>query len=375
MKQTKIFCMMALAAMTLLATSCAQDEPGTLGGDKVMVEFTAQLPGYIDSRAIGDGKKANELFFWVYDENNVELPDLRQHNIAFNNNGTATVRVPLTPGHKYSFAFWAQHKGCKVYDTSNSDVIKIDYFGDDENPVICNDDDRDAFYAKAENIEVSADGEMVQRKITLRRPFTQLNFGITHDELSDAFQAMKDAGVDLTGAKTRVWVSKAYMQFGLLQSGPVKTSTDYTDVYFELNMNDIPNRKITNVWWVDPVDTDNSQYRNFVWLAFNYFLTKMEGEQIETSIEIELADGTTIGPLEFGEDKGIMVYGNKRTNILLDYLLTDVTFSVVIDQNFEDYLNVIVENKRRMSPLKPTAARYTRVPQVVSWPGVQLIAK
>ncbi|MBR1804412.1 MAG: hypothetical protein IJ775_05870 [Muribaculaceae bacterium] len=371
MKQTKIFCMMALAAMTLLGTSCAKDEPTALGGDKVMVEFTAQLPGYIDSRAIGDGKKANELFFWVYDENHMELRELHQHNIAFNNNGTATVQVPLTPGHKYSFAFWAQHKDCKVYDTSNSDVINIDYFGDDDNLVLSNDDYRDAFYAQAKDIMVSNENEMVQRKITLRRPFAQLNYGISHDQIGDAFQAMKDAGVDLTGAKTFVYVSKAYMHFGLLEGKPVNTY-DYADVFFELNLNDIPNHLLKDVWWQDPDDPDSGEYRDYVWLAFNYFLTSMEGENIDTYIEIKLADGTKLGPFEFNN---VAVIANNRTNIVSDFMLEDAKFNVVIDQNFDDYLNVIVENKRKMTPLKPTAARYTRVPQVVGKSGTQLIAK
>ena len=335
MKKIKFIYLLALVAL-LLNVSCAKDDEPALSGDKVMVQFTAQLPGYIDSRAIGDGKKANELFFWVYDENNHELRELHQHNIAFNNQGTATVQVPLTPGHTYSFAFWAQNKDCKVYDTSNSDVINIDYFGTDENPVLSNDDYRDAFYALAKNIEVSAEGQTVQRRITLRRPFAQLNYGISHDQIGDAFQAMKDAGYDLTGATTRVYVSNAYMHFGLLEGKPVRTD-DFIDIYFEFNMNDIPNRLIRDVWYQpDPDDPDAGQYRDYVSLAFNYFLTKMDGELIDTYIEIELADGRTLGPFEFSN---VRVAGNNRTNILSDFMLSDAKFNVIIDQNFDDYDN------------------------------------
>ena len=93
----KITLLLSLAVLLLMG-SCAKDEPLSIdNGEKVTVKYTAQLPGYIDSRAIGDGKKANELFFWVFDENNHELSALRQRNISFNNSGQATVEVSLTP--------------------------------------------------------------------------------------------------------------------------------------------------------------------------------------------------------------------------------------------------------------------------------------
>lgn len=323
-------------AVLLLMGSCAKEDPFSIdSGDKVIYKFTAQLPGYIDSRAIGDKDVADELFFWVFDENNHELSALRQHNISFNNQGEASVEVPLTPGHSYSFAFWAQNKECKVYDPNNSNYINIDYYGT-EGPIVANDDYRDAFYALEKNITVSSEGEMVERQITLRRPFSQLNYGISRE----AFDAIKAAGVDLTGAKAKVYVSKAFMKFGLLEGEPIEQSDNYDYVEFELNVmpDGIPNDLLQNIWWEDP-DGENSGYRDYVWLSFNYFLTTVKDPSlIDTYIEIETADGQTFRSPDFTNKA---VQGNKRTNIVTDFFTEDAKFNVVIDQNFDDYEHVV----------------------------------
>lgn len=342
----KLTLLLSLAVLLLMG-SCAKEDPFSIdNGEKVIVRYTAQLPGYIDSRAIGDGKKADELFFWVYDENNNELRALRRHNIAFNNAGQATVEVPLTPGHTYSFAFWAQNTNCKVYDPNNSDRVTIDYWGLND-PVIANDDLRDAFYALERGIEVNAEGETVQRQVTLRRPFCQLNYGITEE----AFDAIKAAGFDLTGAKTYVYVSNAYTQFGLLEGQPIETY-NCTPVFFELNVmpKGIPTDMLRNVWWQsDPDDEDSGELKDFVWLSFNYFLTTLpitlpngttdsNSSTIETFIMIETADGRTFTSPTFSS---IVVQGKSRTNILVDFFTEDVNFNVVIDQNFDDNDHVV----------------------------------
>ena len=335
-------------AVLLLMGSCAKEDPFSIDSDeKVIYEFTAQLPGYIDSRGIGDGECADELFFWVYDENNHELSALRQHNIAFNNQGIAKVDVSLTPGHTYSFAFWAQHKDCKAYNPNNPDRIMIDYWGDDENPVLANDDLRDAFYAFKPNITVGANGETVQETISLRRVFTQLNYGIH----PDAFNAIKNAGFDLTDAQVEVKVSKAYTQFGLLQGEPIETIDNYVGgedeeeyLTFHLNAmpNGIPNDKLKKIWWDNPDPNGQSGYINYIWLSFNYFLTTVSTESlINTKIKIVTKDGRVFESPMFDSR---VVQGNWRTNILVDFFTEDVTFNVVIDQNFDDYDHIVDVN-------------------------------
>lgn len=325
-------------AVLLLMGSCAKEDPFSIdSGEKVIYKFTAQLPGYIDGRAIAEGECADELFFWVFDEEHHELSALRQHSISFDYTGQAQVEVPLTPGHKYSFAFWAQSKDCKVY-TPSSSYVAIDYYDNDGNPYLSNDDSRDVFYAIERDIEVSTEGEMVERYVTLRRPFSQLNYGIS----PDAFNAIKDAGVDLTNAKTTVYVSQAYTKFGLYDGEPIEINDNWDEVEFDFNVmpSGIPNDLLHNIWWEDP-DGEHSGYRDYVWLSFNYFCTTTKDYSlVDTHIEIETADGQVFRYPETGE-KTIRIIGNKRTNILVDFFTADVTFNIVIDENFDDYDHIV----------------------------------
>ena len=316
-------------AVLLLMGSCAKEDPFSIdSGEKVIYEFTAQLPGYIDSRGIGDGECADELFFWVYDELNNELPALRQHNISFDYNGQAQVEVPLTPGHTYTFAFWAQNKECNVYDPNNSDHIKIDYRA---RYTFANDEKRDAFYALEEGITVNADGQTVNRRVTMKRPLAQLNYGIS----VAALEAIQAAGVDLTDAKATVYVNNAYTKFGLIEGGPVQMTDNAVPVTFKANVmpGGIPNDLLLHV------KGEDGNYHDYIWLSFNYFLTTVSAPSLfETWIEIETTDGRKFRSPTITNRK---VQGNYRTNIIADFFTEDVTFNVVIDQNFDDYDHVV----------------------------------
>ena len=67
----KLFNISAALAIMLMArglASCSSNaEPEPAPEKTVEVTFKAQLPSRIDARAIADGTKANELFFYVYD--------------------------------------------------------------------------------------------------------------------------------------------------------------------------------------------------------------------------------------------------------------------------------------------------------------------
>ena len=78
MNKKKIIYLLALAALLFTATACQQEEDPTVG--KAKVTFIAELPDlpeHLDSRAIGDGDYANELFLWVYDDEGREIQGLR----------------------------------------------------------------------------------------------------------------------------------------------------------------------------------------------------------------------------------------------------------------------------------------------------------
>ena len=316
MKQIKIVTLMALAA--LLCTSCAKDDDPLAG--TVPVTFVAHLPETIDSRAIADGTKANELFFWVYDENNQEIVELRQKNVEFDQTtNTSSVTAHLLPGHTYSFAFWAQHRDIDAYDPADN-IIKINY-GDDVVKVKCNDDDRDAFYGWIPNLQVSAEGN-ITRNITLSRQLAQINVGLS---LSAAEQA-RSAGVDVINCESSLtiygtrWI--AYTGFNVSTGNP-ETGIKYSKRRVFFDFAEVPNEYL------------NVNARNWQYLAMTYFQPLIATETL-VNVQIVMRDKTTKKIVFDRTFPNVSVRGTKRTNLLIRSFTEDVSFDVIIDENFDN---------------------------------------
>lgn len=65
-----LFSTVAMSALILMATSCADDQTSDLkAGAESTVTITAQLPGDMGTRAFADGTKATELHYAVYEKN------------------------------------------------------------------------------------------------------------------------------------------------------------------------------------------------------------------------------------------------------------------------------------------------------------------
>lgn len=105
--------------------------------DDGTVQFTIELPGNVDSRAIADGLTANKLTVAVYDADGNELSDIRVNKDIPHQ---TTVQFKLVKGQKYSFAFWAQADGAPYTFDTESKSVSVDYTN-----AKCNDETRDAF--------------------------------------------------------------------------------------------------------------------------------------------------------------------------------------------------------------------------------------
>ena len=292
----------ALAAMLLGTASCSNDmEPAMT--DDGMVQFTIELPGNVDSRAIADGLTANKLTVAVYDENGNELPDIRVNKDIPHQ---TTVQFKLVKGQKYSFAFWAQADGAPyTFNTANK-TVSVSY-----TDAKSNDEKRDAFYAYRSDLTINGPVEEV---ITLTRPFAQLNYG------ADDLEAAQDAGVNAT--KSAVTVNHAATSFNLA------TGATDGDVEVTFTKEIFPNdpAKLT----VNEIEYD--------WMAMNYFLVPSNQATIETSLKLYEGDAT-----EAVRDitvPNVPVQKNHRTNIVGSLFTEDVNFLVVVDQRFDqpDYI-------------------------------------
>jgi hypothetical protein len=291
------------------------------------VTFIAPLPETLslDSRAIGDGTKANELFFWVYDERNQEVNDMYQHNVQFNNNSTATVSAYLTPGHVYKFAFWAQHKDIQCYDP-HAALVDISY---SEDHAVCNDELRDAFWGWIPDLYVDVAGEITQN-IVLTRRLAQVNVGITENGFNNALAA----GVDLRDYDSELFIEQAgakplaYTKFDVRQGNASLANVNY-DIDFLR-------------FWPAPMPDELLKIgkNKYFYLAMSYFQPDVL-EETTGNVILMLHHKTNpnkVIEIDFSQlGSNIPTFrGTKRTNLILDGITTDVTFNVVIDENFDN---------------------------------------
>jgi hypothetical protein len=300
----KFLFMGALAAMLLGTASCSNDMEPAMGDNTV--QFTIELPGAIDSRAIADGTMAKQLTVAVYDKegNHLEL----DKNVTMNNK-RATVTFQLVKGQEYSFAFWAQAPDatCYTFNTTDATMTVNNYTSN------CNDEKRDAFYAYRADLTVT--GPMTET-IYLHRPFAQLNFGA-----SDV-AAAKAAGV--VAAKSYVEVKQVSTKFDL-KSGHA-SKTDLVDAKFALAALPSDPAKLT---------VEETQYD---WMAMNYFLVPGDNENDKSNIETTLKLYTAADEANAVREitvSNVPVEKNHRTNILGNLFTEDVNFNIIIDERFD----------------------------------------
>jgi hypothetical protein len=320
MKFKQLTFLMALTAL-LLNTSCTNDDDPYVG--TVPVTFIAHLPETIESRAIGDGSKANELFFWVYDEDGHEYVELRQKNLEFDQTNTSRVTAHLIPGHTYKFAFWAQSRGNSAYDPDNSNIVQLYYEG-----AKCNDELRDAFYGWIPNLTVSAEGNVTQ-DIILTRRLAQLNVGLS----LDGYENARAAGFDMEDFESEITVSNeyaaAYSGFNLTTGGPELSDWSY----------EVP--EILFAKAPHPTERLNAEEKEWEYLALNYFLPTVDDYTLVT-VTMKLTHKTdptkVLGPFTY---PNIKVKGHERTNILINSITSPTIFRVIIDENFDNLDNNI----------------------------------
>ena len=320
---------MFAAAGMLFATSCSNDELDAVqSGNEAQVTFSLGLEGGIDTRAISDGTGAKKLVYAVYKLDANEIPVL-QKVVGSNNDGqfvdteafdgglTETVSVTLAKGQTYQVAFWAQNPNCTAYTTTDLESVTIDYDG------LNNDETRDAFF---KTVKFTVTGS-TSIDVELKRPFAQINVGVTEADWDAAVAS------GITVAQSSVVIEKAATELNLLDG----TVSGETEVSYELA--NIPS---------DPailqVDTDGDGTKeDYKWLSMSYILpyaapTGYEKAALENVAFVFASNGK---PIEFNQGlNNVPVQRNWRTNIVGKILTGDITFNIVIDEEFEDDHNV-----------------------------------
>ena len=169
-----------MLAVAMIATACVDDNTfSPTGEEQVRVRLTATLDQGNASRA-GDAPTTdvNKLYYTVYKVNKNEEPTAVTGGTASIENGVVTgnTDITLVKNQVYKFVFYAQN-------TNNPLISDLE---DGQYPVLKTLDytqlagDNDAFYGVIEQQRVQSSGNV---SVTMKRPFTQLNFYTTAESL------------------------------------------------------------------------------------------------------------------------------------------------------------------------------------------------
>ena len=318
----KLFLGMFAAAGMLFATSCSNDELDAVqSGNEAQVSFSLGLEGGIATRAISDGKSADVLVYAVFDKDGKRLSNIQavtKTDVTF----PTTESITLAKGQTYKVAFWAQDEDCKAYTVDTDKMSVAVNYANDENKVN-NDETRDAFF---KTVEFTVTGS-TSIDVELKRPFAQINVGVTKADWDAAVAS------GITVAKSSVVIEKAATELNLLDG----TVSGETEVSYELA--NIPSEPA-----ILQVDTDGDGTKeDYKWLSMSYILpsaapTGYEKAALENVAFVFASNGE---PIEFNQGlNNVPVQRNWRTNIVGKILTGDITFNIVIDEEFEDDHNV-----------------------------------
>ena len=300
-----LFSTVAMSALMLMATSCADDQTSDLkAGAESTVTITAQLPGDMGTRAFADGTKATELHYAVYEKGTtIRLAVCKKADGTKGQlEGTATmtglqttISLQLTTGKEYDFVFWADAPGDNVYSfNSEKQTVTVNYANAENNT-----DNLDAFFGQKKALMVSGNMSISQE---LRRPFAQINIG------TDDFDAAAAAGY--TVSESTIGVA-TYNTLNLL-SGEVSDP-------------------VTATFVKKPIPTEDSKFsvnsKDYKYLSMSYVLVPKDKETVDIAFDYTLTNRTFTN---------VPVQRNYRTNIYGSLLTNTADFNVVIVPGFNN---------------------------------------
>lgn len=308
MKQNIIY---PIFLMLFAIVSCTQQENENVivPVEEVTVTFSVSPEQTFGTRAnantIGQGSNINRLVCAVYD---VEGNLLRR--LGNNDNGqivmdgitfSASVSVPLrlVRGQEYKVVFWAQDRECQAYRTDDLSKVVIDY-----NEMQCNDDKCDAF-CKAEVFTASADET---KAVVLRRPFAQLNIGMTKDEF---------ATLDFDISKSQITLGPVAAILNVVENSVNPVDGSIEQVTFVSAP--VPDES----FFVETVGDEGTTTAEYKYIAMCYFLVADKNDG--TSTYSSAIDGMTLPLFDkdgnenrtFATQEKIPVQRNWSTNIVI----------------------------------------------------------
>ena len=290
----KIFSIFA-ASLMLFAASCSTEKLDEPKGDG-NVTFTVQLPGGLQSRALGDGTTATKLYVSVYEKDGNSPLSVSPAAQAINLNQTVTLQ--LVTGKTYDIVFWAQAANAPYTYNATGRTVEMNYSG-----ATANAENRDAFFYIWNDFTVT--GPM-NETVTLKRPFAQLNFATSDWDAAVA----SGLNVATTSVEVKQLLPTLNLDNGLAEGTPADVT--FTDAA-------LPGESIT---------IGGNAYK---YLALNYLLM----DATRSTVDVKLTAKESASDLRVLEVSSVPVQRNYRTNIYGNLLTSTTTFNVEIKPNFD----------------------------------------
>ena len=293
----------AAAAFLILAASCNKE--ATIAEKELPVTMNITLPE-LGTKAIADGQKVNKVHCIVF-RNDRLISHTDVTKTITMSAGRATYTTRLISGQTYKIAFWAEVAGNTYYTVDYSTATVTVSYGS-----AGNDEKRDAFFNAVEYTVTDATSAL---DVTLKRPFAQLNYGLSAADkaLADAISPIAKAEVSLDGG--------AYTKLNLL-SGEVSAPATVPVVFASAPV--ISSEKLK----VQPAGT--STVTEYEYLSMNYILVNQE---VTPNATLKLYDdsnaivttvNTSLVPLK----------RNYRTNIVGNLISEPARINIVVDPTF-----------------------------------------
>lgn len=304
-----------VAAMAALLTACSNDV-AIIGTNKTKVSFTINSPE-LTTRYFGDGAKAKNLYYAVYDAvegglvtglSKINTPD----NISVGEKKEVTMY--LVEGRTYDIIFYAE---------SDNSPYKLDWTKQTlevANPAALksNMEDYDAFYAHVDKLTVGKN--QINEDVFLKRPFAQLNILTNDIALGSA------AGIDIT--KTSVTVSEVYTKMNLF-TDKIDTASEAA-VTFAMNKAPMTEAVVNGI--------------KYHCLSMNYLLVNAK-KTVDVTFTMQDRDYATGDGKLVRSYPSIFVERNHRTNIYGSIITNPAKFNVEILPGFEDPYNYDADQK------------------------------
>ena len=333
-----IYCAAALAT-ALFAGSCQQEMLDTTAVETT-VTYTVALPE-AQTKAIGDAENVDELIYEVWvteaaderdltgkDANGKDKATRLYQSTASMVGGRTNITLNLVQDQEYTILFWAQKEGAGIYTTN--DLTSVSYakplVGGEEG-YKSNDETHAAFYG----IDFVSDSDPKSKKVTLKRPFAQLNIATLNTpnpsteykvEVLESKVVVANVGTIFNVAQNYVATPERVAQIAV--GGASEVTFDYA-----------PDPSGDNEYLF--INGEESDYEH---VAMNYLFAT--GNNVTVSYEIKAKLIGTDAQGKGTEDEAIIsntVYEvplqeNYRTNIIGNLLTSTTQYEVVIDAEF-----------------------------------------